>query len=177
MKKVALALLVLASYMTSSYGSPNIPAPKEALLPDSAKERIAKENEMTLQDVHVLPKGTLAWGDNYISAVIFEDSIKNCSIYVVAQKALFPLFNGAPCEFKGAPEIKFSRDATKPDILYGVKLFLPNRGAMVDEVIAFYFDDEKQLYCESQSLASWYQTENKELKPDLSDGRCTAEGS
>ncbi|WP_248802170.1 hypothetical protein [Pseudomonas sp. MWU13-2100] len=173
MKKIALLLSIFISYMTNSYGS--APAPEEALLPDTVKEEIAKENEMTVKSIHAFPKGTLKWGDSYISAIVFEDSIKNCSIYIFANDSLSPLFNGAPCEFKGGGEINFSRASAAPDILYRVKLFLPNRGAMVDNLIAFYFDSEKKTYCESQSLASWYETGNKTMKPDLSDGKCTAE--
>ena len=175
MKKTSLVLLALAAYMCSSCASSSS-VNSESVLPEILLERIATENELKVQDVHVFPKGTLKIDDSYISAIVFEDSIKNCTIYVSAQDTLSALFNGAPCEFKGAPELKFSRATGQPDVLYSIKLFSPNQGAMADEVVAFYFDAGKKSYCESQSLSSWYQTGNKSIKPDLSDGKCTAEG-
>lgn len=175
MKNTSLALLALAAYMCSSCASSSFVG-SESVLPEALLERIATENELKLQDVHVFPKGTLKINDSYISGIVFEDSIKNCTIYVSAQDTLSALFNGAPCEFKGAPELKFLRGTEQPDVLYRIKLFSPNQGAMADEVIAFYFDTENKSYCESKSLSSWYQTGNKSIKPDLSDRKCTAEG-
>ncbi|MGE8147133.1 hypothetical protein ACQKP7_18340 [Pseudomonas frederiksbergensis] len=177
MKKTVLGFLILAAYMTSSCASSNGKGAIESELPNALVEKIASENELKVQDVHVFPQGTLKLQSGYISAIVFEDSIKNCTIYVSAENSLNALFNGAPCEFKGAPELKISRNTEKPDILYSIKLFSPSQGAMADEIVAFYFDTAKKSYCESQSLSSWYQTGNKDMKPDLSDGRCTAEGS
>ncbi|MHC8405074.1 hypothetical protein [Pseudomonas sp. TMB3-21] len=176
MKKISLALLALAAYMCSSCASTSW-VDSESVLPETLLERIATENELKVQDVYVFPEGTLKIDDSYITAIIFEDSINNCTIYVSAQDTLSALFNGAPCEFRGAPELKFLRSTERPDVLYRVKLFSPNQGAMADEVIVFYFDVEKNSYCESQSLSSWYQTGNKTIKPDLTDGKCSAEGS
>jgi len=176
MKKTSLALLALATYMCSSCASSSLVSP-ESVLPEMQLQQIATENELRVQDVHVFPKGTVKIDSSYISAIIFEDTIKNCAIYVGAEGALSALFNGAPCEFKGAPELNFSRGKKQPDVLYSIKLFSPSQGAMADEVVAFYFDSEKNSYCESQSLSNWYQTGNKNMEPDLSDGRCKAEGS
>lgn len=176
MKKTSLALLALAAYMSSSCASSSLVSP-ESVLPDKHVQQIAIENESRVRDVHVFPKGTVKIDSSYISAIIFGDNIKNCTIYVGAEDALSALFNGAPCEFKGAPELSFSRGKKQPDVLYSIKLFSPSQGAMADEVVAFYFDSDKNSYCESQSLSSWYQTANKNMDPDLSDGRCKAEGS
>ncbi|MNI92408.1 hypothetical protein D3C73_1501990 [compost metagenome] len=64
------------------------------------------------------------------------------------------------------------RNGPLPDVVFDLEVFLPNRGAMVNHAVAFYYDVQKDAFCESQLLADWYQSGNRNLIPDLQDGRC-----
>lgn len=158
--------------MGFSWGGVDLRTPEVTTLPVAIEKIISKENEVDVKDVHQFPEGTFKWERGYISAISFEDSIKNCSVYVFNDESLSLLFSGAPCEFSSGPQIDSSRKTSMPDILYRVKIFLPNRGAMVDEVLAFYFDSERKTYCESRFLGDWYEAGNRNVKPDISDGKC-----
>ncbi|WP_148050951.1 hypothetical protein [Pseudomonas fluorescens] len=177
MKEFLLAVFIFGSCVSNSLASSEGEALELVQIPGDLRSEIAKENEIKTDDVHPYAMGTLSWASGYISAVTFEDSIENCSIYVSNGSALSNLFSGAPCEFVGTPRIESSRKVNFPDVLYDVRLFSPTSGAMVDEVIALFFDLEKHTYCVSQSLGSWYQVGNKLIPADLSDGRCFSEGA
>jgi len=172
MKNMLLIFLMFFSCEGFSWGGTSLKYPEITSLPVAIEKSIAKENEVDVKDVHQLPGGTFEWEGGYISAIVFEDSIKNCSIYVFNKESLSLLFNGAPCEFSSSPEIDSSRKTSMPNILYRVKNFLPNHGVMVEEVVAFYFDTEKKTYCESRSLGGWYEAGNRKIEPDISDGKC-----
>ncbi|MBC3205969.1 hypothetical protein HU755_04170 [Pseudomonas sp. SWRI111] len=177
MKKSLLAVFIVGTCVASSQASSAGQSLEFVQIPSDLRVEIAKENEMKVDDVHSYAMGTLSWGGGFISAVTFEDSVKNCSIYVSNGKVLSSLFSGAPCEFVGKPRVESSRKVTSPDVLYDIRLFSPTSGAMADDVIALFYDLEKQTYCVSQSLGSWYQVGNKEIPADLSDGRCFSEGA
>ncbi|MGE7958764.1 hypothetical protein ACQKQA_19625 [Pseudomonas sp. NPDC089530] len=172
MKNMFSFFFIFFSSVGFSWGDSGLWFPEVSPLPGDIEKLIAKENEVDVKDVHQFPGGTLKWEGGYVSAVVFNDSIKNCAIYVSNSGSLSLLFSGAPCEFFGSPKVNTFRRASMPDILYKVKLFLPNRGAMVDEVLAFYFDDERRTYCESQLLGDWYETGNRSIEPNISDGKC-----
>ncbi|MDR9865926.1 MULTISPECIES: hypothetical protein [Pseudomonas] len=177
MKEFLLAVFIFSTCVANSLASSAGQSLELVQMPSDLRAGIAKENEMKDVDVHSYAMGTLSWGGGFISAVTFEDSIKNCSIYVSNGRVLSNLFSGAPCEFVGKPRVESSRKVTSPDVLYNIRLFSPTSGAMADEVIALFFDLEKHTYCVSQSLGSWYQVGNKEIPADLSDGRCFSEGA
>lgn len=176
MNRNVFVFFAVMLYVSSSYGSPgNII--EHGLLPDTLKEKIALENEIKVQDVHAFDTGTLSWSGGYVTALVFDDTVKNCFIYVANQEGLHNLFSGAPCEFAGSPQLENLRHTEYPDILYRIRLFSPTVGAMADEVVALFFSKDNKTYCTSQSLAIWYQVGNKEISPDLSDSRCLAEGA
>ncbi|AZD89296.1 hypothetical protein C4K14_6517 [Pseudomonas chlororaphis subsp. aureofaciens] len=171
-KNMLLIFLMFFSCVGLSWGGAGLQYPEITSLPFAIEKTIAKENEVDVKDAHQLPEGTFKWEGGYISAISFEDSIKNCVVYVFNNESLSLLFSSAPCEFSSGPQIDSSRKTSMPDILYRVKIFLPNRGAMVDEVLAFYFDGERKTYCESRFLGDWYETGNRKIEPDVSDGKC-----
>ncbi|WP_143492584.1 hypothetical protein [Pseudomonas chlororaphis] len=172
MRSIFSIFFLFVSYAGFSWGGADLRTPEVTPLPVAIEQIIAKENEVDVKDVHQFPEGTFKWESGYISAISFEDSIKNCSVYVFNNELLSLLFSGAPCEFSSGPQVDSSRKTSMPDILYRVKVFLPNRGAMVDEVLAFYFDGERKTYCESSFLGDWYEAGNRNIKPDISDGKC-----
>jgi len=147
-----------------------------SMLPAPMVARVATDSEMTAGDVRFFPGGTVKVGGIYVSAISFVDSVKNCSIYVLSSDKAYSLFNGTPCEFSSKPAASFARGSNFPDLLFKIKLFSPSQGAMADELVAFYYDKGKSTYCESLLLSDWYVDGNKSVKPDLSDGRCLAEG-
>lgn len=141
-------------------------------LPAVVTAAIATENGMSLADVHPLPHGTLSWTGGVVGAVVFDDAIPNCAIYTYQRGLLNSAFENAPCKFRGMPKMMRDRKGELPDIVYELEVFLPNRGAMVNQMVAFYYDAEKDAFCESQSLAYCYQSGNRNLNPDLQDGQC-----
>lgn len=144
----------------------------EQSLPVAVTAAIAAENEIRTTDVHPVPLGALSWKGGVIGGVVFEDSIPNCAIYSYQRGLLISAFAGAPCTFRGAPKMMDDRKGPVPDVVFELEVFLPNRGAMVNHVVAFYYDAQKGAFCESESLADWYQSGNRNLSPDLQDGRC-----
>ncbi|WDG91882.1 hypothetical protein PUP49_00275 [Pseudomonas chlororaphis] len=172
MNNIFSILFIFFSSVGFSWGDSGLWAPEVSPLPVTIEKIIAKENEVDLKDINQFPNGTLKWEGGYISAVVFDGSTKNCAIYVSNGRSLSLLFSGTPCEFSGSPKIDTLRKASMPDVLYKVKLFLPSRGTMVDEVLAFYFDEERKTYCESQLLGDWYETGNRSIEPNVSDGKC-----
>ncbi|WDG81378.1 hypothetical protein PUP68_00295 [Pseudomonas chlororaphis] len=172
MKSIFSILFIFFSFVGFSWGDSGLWFPEISHLPVTIEKIIAKENEVDLKDVHQFPNGTLKWEGGYISAIAFDGSTKSCAVYISNSGSLSLLFSGASCEFSGSPKVEILRKASMPDVLYKVKLFLPNRGAMVDEILAFYFDDERKTYCESQLLGDWYETGNRSIEPNISDGKC-----
>lgn len=109
-----------------------------------------------------------------MAAVVIEDPNGICAIYRYQVGQLDLPFDGVPCKFLGPPSLMSDRKTAMPDVVFAVELFVPNRGGMANHKVAFYYDAEKNAYCESQSLASWYLSGNRALAPDLQDGQCVA---
>lgn len=144
----------------------------EHTLPAAVIDAIAAESQMFPKDVHPLPGGAISWSGGVLGAVAFEDSISNCAIYIYKGGQLDASFTGAPCTFQGPVALLDGRKSVVPDVVYKIELYLPNRGAMVSERVAFYYDAEKNTFCESQELASWYLNGANNRIPDLQDGQC-----
>jgi hypothetical protein len=103
---------------------------------------------------------------------VFEDKIKNCSVFIYSEDDLYGAYDGVPCEFIGTAEIDWSRGAVVPDIYYRVNVFSLRLGANVNDLVAFYYDSDAKRFCESKSLATWLTNGNKNIRPNLNDGIC-----
>jgi hypothetical protein len=171
MKAVALYSFIFPLFGMSAYAAPTL-LKAEQTLPVAVTAAIAAENEIRTTDVHPVPLGALSWKGGVIGGVVFEDSIPNCAIYSYQSGLLNSVFAGAPCTFRGPPKMMDDRKELLPDVVFELEVFLPNRGAKVNHAVAFYYDAQKDAFCESQSLADWYQSGNRNLSPDLQDGRC-----
>lgn len=172
MKKNLTFILILTLFISNRLANANSENTAGGNLPKSVLKQIAKQNNLKIRDIHTYPKGILKIEGGYIAAVIYAGPVKSCAIYVSLNDKLLQIFNGAPCEFATTPKSTFLRKKNKPDILYPIKLFSPNRGAMTDEMVALYFEMKEGSYCESKNLAGWYQTGNKNISPNISDGIC-----
>jgi hypothetical protein len=136
---------------------------------------IESANHMSAQELRLIPNGSVSWKGSFIGAAAFEDSIGNCSIYTYQGGVLGDVFSNAPCKFKGPPKLKSDRKTALPDVVYELEVYVPNRGAMAGHIVALYFDSEKNAFCASDSLARWYESGNRNMKPDLQDGTCEGE--
>lgn len=174
MKKVTILFVLYIFGTVSAFGDGGESSPEVVSLPEVARLKISTENQMQLKDVHFLPGGTVGFNGAYISAVVFEGKIKNCSIFIYSSDGLYGAYDGAPCEFKGAAEIDGSRGVVVPDIYYRVNVFSLRLGASVNDLVAFYYDSGEKKFCESRSLATWRMNGKKDIRPDLSDGVCGA---
>lgn len=174
MKKAVILFVLYILNTVIAFGGGGGGSPEVVNLPEVARLKISTENEMQLEDVHFLPGGTVGFNDAYVSAVVFKDKIKNCSIFIYSGDDLYGAYDGAPCEFIGAAEIDWSRGAVVPDIYYRVKVFSLRLGANVNDLVAFYYDSGAKRFCESRSLATWRTNGKKDIRPDLSDGVCGA---
>ncbi|UVM50273.1 hypothetical protein LOY38_28795 [Pseudomonas sp. B21-015] len=171
--KNLIAFLVSYIFSTvAAFGGSVGDIPEAIMLPEVVWLQIAKENEMQLKDVHFLSGGTVGFNGVYVSAVIFEDKIKNCSIFTYSNDEVYGAYDGAPCEFEGAAEIDGSRKSAVPDVYYKVNVFSLDLGTGVNDLVAFYFDSGKRKFCESKSLATWRANGKKDIQPDLTDGVC-----
>jgi|SRR5471030_2052609 len=170
MKNIVIFVLLNFTIGCYAYASEKILLTPE--LPKVVLGSISERNATSVDKVKIESGGALKWGGEYLVSISIKGEEKSCSVYKYASSTLFSLFNGVPCEFKGAAEINESRNTSMPDILYKIKLYLPNRGAMTDEMIALYFDEQKATYCLSSSLSDWYQNSDKKYPPDLSDEQC-----
>lgn len=144
----------------------------EPTLPPAMIAAIEEENHMSAHELRLIPKGSVSWEGSVIGAMAFEDSIGNCSIFTYQGGVLGEMFLNAPCKFKGPPKLKSDRKTALPDVVFALEVYLPNRGAMVNHIVALYFDTEKNAFCSSDSLAEWYLSDGKNMAPDLQDRRC-----
>ncbi|UZE11871.1 tetratricopeptide repeat protein [Pseudomonas sp. B21-053] len=144
----------------------------EPKLPPAMIAAIEEENHMSAQELRLIPNGSVSWKGSVVGAAAYEDSIGNCSIYTYQGGVLGNVFSNAPCKFTGPPKLKSDRKAALPDVVYELEVYLPNRGAMVNHIVALYFDAEKNAFCSSSSLADWYLSKGKNSTPDLQDGTC-----
>ncbi|WPN57836.1 hypothetical protein [Pseudomonas sp. P9_31] len=170
MKNILLFLLL--SFAGSGYANAGEKLAIVTELPSVVLGAISEKNSSVVEKIRVESGGALKWGSEYLVFISPKSDEKICSVYKYSNDTLFSLFDGVPCEFKGAAEINESRNTSMPDVLYKIELYLPNRGAMADEMIALYFDEQKTTYCLSRSLSDWYQNSDKKYPPDLSDGQC-----
>ncbi|MGF6205427.1 hypothetical protein ABH906_001433 [Pseudomonas frederiksbergensis] len=144
----------------------------EPSLPAAMVAAIELENHMSAQELRLIPNGSVSWKGSVVGAVAYEDSKGSCSIYTYQGGVLGEVFSNVPCKFKGPPKLKSDRKAALPDVVYELEVFLPNRGAMVNHIVALYFDAEKNAFCSSSDLANWYLSKGKNMMPDLQDGTC-----
>jgi hypothetical protein len=146
----------------------------EPSLPVAMIAAIEEENHMSAKELRLMPNGSVSWKGSVIGGAAFEDSIGNCSIFTYQVGLLNEVFVGVPCKFKGPPTLKNDRKNALPDVVYELEVFLANRGAMVNHTVAFYFDAVKNAFCASDLLAEWYQSGDRNRKPDIQDGMCAA---
>ncbi|UZE11875.1 hypothetical protein [Pseudomonas sp. B21-053] len=165
-------IFLLLSFATGCCANANENILLAPELPKVMLGAISERNATSVDKVKIESGGALKWGSEYLVSISIKGEQKSCSVYKYTGNILFSLFNGVPCEFKGPADVNESRNTSMPDILYKIKLYLPNRGAMTDEMIALYFDEQKATYCLSGSLSDWYQNSDKKYPPDLSDGQC-----
>lgn len=143
-------------------------------MPAAMVAALTKEHQMPAESFRSITDGVVSWSGGAIAAVVIEDPNGICAIYRYQEGQLDLPFDGVPCKFLGPPSLMSDRKTAMPDVVFAVELFVPNRGGMANHKVAFYYDAEKNAYCESQSLASWYLSGNRALAPDLQDGQCVA---
>lgn len=174
MKKIVTLIFVCILCSALAYGAVGVSSPKLVDLPEEVRLKISAENEVQLEDVNLLPGGTVGFNGAYVSAVVFDDSIKNCSIFVYSNGGLYGAYGGAPCEFIGAAEIDLSDGLEVPDVYYKVNVFSSGLGASVNDLVAFYYDASTKSFCESRLLSTWRFNGKINIRPKLSDGICGA---
>ncbi|POA49663.1 hypothetical protein C1893_04095 [Pseudomonas sp. MPR-ANC1] len=167
-------LLFMALTWTLSANAALVGLSTGSTMPNNMIAAIVKESEMPADSFHSIADGVLNWSGGTIAAVVIEDPNGICAIYRYQGGQLDLPFDGVPCKFQGPPSLMSDRKTAMPDVVFAVELFVPNRGGMANHKVAFYYDSEKNAYCESQSLASWYLSGNRALAPDLQDGQCLA---
>lgn len=143
-------------------------------MPAAMVAALTKEHQMPAESFRSITDGVVSWSGGTMAAVVIEDPNGICAIYRYQEGQLDLPFEGVPCRFLGPPSLMSDRKTAMPDVVFAVELFVPNRGGMANHKVAFYYDAEKNAYCESQSLASWYLSGNRALAPDLQDGQCVA---
>ena len=143
-------------------------------MPAAMVAALTKEHQMPAESFRSITDGVVSWSGGTMAAVVIEDPNGICAIYRYQEGQLDLPFDGVPCKFLGPPSLMSDRKTAMPDVVFAVELFVPNRGGMANHKVAFYYDAEKNAYCESQSLASWYLSGNRALAPDLQDGQCVA---
>ncbi|WP_139834943.1 hypothetical protein [Pseudomonas sp. B35(2017)] len=174
MKRMATLFFVYVIGIALAYGGSRVSGPELVDLPEKIQLKISADNEVELKDVHSLPGGTVGFDDAYVSAVVFEDGIKNCSIFIYSSGGLYGAYDGAPCEFVSAAEIDRDGAGAVPDVYYKVNVFSLSLGAVVSDVVAFYYDAGTRKFCESKLLAAWKINGKKGIRPKLVDGICGA---
>lgn len=167
-------LLFMALTWTLSANAAPVGSSTGHTMPTNMIAAIVKESEMPADSFHSIADGVVNWSGGTIAAVVIEDPNSICAIYRYQGGQLDLPFDGVPCKFQGPPTLVSDRKTVLPDVVFAVEVFVPNLGAMVNHKVAFYYDAEKNAYCESQSLAGWYQFGNPALAPDPRDGECVA---
>ena len=171
--KVVSLLFLALPWALSASAAPAGVSTSQAM-PAAMVAALTKESEMPFDSFHSIAGGVVNWSGGTITAVVIEDPNSICAIYRYQEGQLDRPFDGVPCKFLGPPSLMSDRKTAMPDVVFAVELFVPNRGGMANHKVAFYYDAEKNAYCESQSLASWYLSGNRALAPDLQDGQCVA---
>lgn len=172
MKVVSLLFLTLTWALPASAEPAGVSTSQA--MPAAMVAALTKENQMPAESFRSITDGVVSWSGGTMAAVVIEDPNGICAIYRYQEGQLDLPFDGVPCKFLGPPSLMSDRKTDIPDVVFAVELFVPNRGGMANHKVAFYYDAEKNAYCESQSLASWYLSGNRALAPDLQDGQCVA---
>lgn len=169
--KVVSLLFLALTWALSASAAPAGVSTSQAM-PAAMIAALTKENQMPTESFRSITDGVVSWSGGTMAAVVIEDPNGICAIYRYQEGHLDLPFDGVPCKFQGPPRLMSDRKTALPDVVFAVELFVPNRGGMANHKVAFYYDSEKNAYCESQSLASWYLSGNRALAPDLQDGQC-----
>ena len=172
MKVVSLLFLTLTWALPASAEPAGVSTSQA--MPAAMVAALTKEHQMPAESFRSITDGVVSWSGGTIAAVVIEDPNGICAIYRYQEGQVDLPFDGVPCKFLGPPSLMSDRKTAMPDVVFAVELFVPNRGGMANHKVAFYYDAEKNAYCESQSLASWYLSGNRALAPDLQEGQCVA---
>ncbi|KAE9643261.1 hypothetical protein EJA70_16625, partial [Pseudomonas sp. PB103] len=151
--KVVYLLFMTLTWILSANAAP-VGLSKNRTMPTNMIAAIVKESEMPADSFHSIADGAVNWSGGTMAAVVIEDPNGICAIYRYQEGQLDLPFEGVPCRFLGPPSLMSDRKTAMPDVVFAVELFVPNRGGMANHKVAFYYDAEKNAYCESQSLAS-----------------------
>jgi len=141
-------------------------------LPPEILDLISTTEEINREKIHILSKSIFTWRQGYIFGVEIDDKPKSCFIYTFISNKLEAPFSYAPCEFYGLPDINLRQGETNPDLIYKPNIVSPLHGVGVNHLVAFAFDVNKETYCESKSLALWYQSGNQNIPVHLNDMIC-----
>jgi hypothetical protein len=168
MKNVFLVFLVFLGSV--ALASPNVSIVKT---PPEMLSAIAKTEQLSESVIQPVQGGTVGWGGGFIVALMFVDTMKTCGIYFYVNGVDTFSFGDAPCEFQSGAVISTQRKSEIPDVIYHVSQMIPTRGVMGQELKAFFYDNNKLVFCASDNLSRWYSPySNKSKLPDLSDAVC-----
>ncbi|WP_295514471.1 hypothetical protein [uncultured Pseudomonas sp.] len=165
-----LAIALLLALSCNAQETKNI---EKKAFPYEIINKIAAYENIPNNEISSLKDGVLNWGrSNYLGAL--TNKLQNeCRIYIYSEeKGLAPLAMYPDCKFIGKVNISNARNKKMPDIIFKMLLSSGNTPDPVEHYVVAVFDDQKEEYCESQSIAAWYQIGILSNTPENFDMAC-----
>lgn len=172
MKNILILILIFSTLTSGACAKTDAPTQPKKELPPKLIELISITENVAKEKIRILPESIFSWEQGYIFGVSMDDNPKSCYIYTFIKNELNVPFSYAPCEFYGPPETHHRHGETNPDLIYKTSIASPHHSVSVQNLVAFAFDKNKKNYCESKSLALWYQSGNRNIPVQLSDMIC-----
>jgi hypothetical protein len=172
MKIIWASFLFFATLASGACAKDDTTTQTKEELPPEILDLISTTEKINSEKIHILSKSIFTWKQGYIFGVEIDDKPKICLIYTFVNNKLEAPFSYAPCDFYGPPATNLRQGETNPDLIYKTNIVSPIHGVGVNHLVAFAFDENKETYCESKSLALWYQSGNQKKPAHLNDFIC-----
>jgi len=143
--------------------------------PNEAINRITSYEKLSNSEITSLKDGVIRWGNSNYLGALTNKAQDECRIYSYnEEKGIAPLAMYPDCKFIDVAKISNARKRGMPDIIFKMLLSSGNIPGPVEHYVVAVFDDQKNEYCESQSLAAWYQVGILSNIPETFDVTCPA---
>ncbi len=171
-KALLLTIAPLFAFASNAQEAKQI---EKKAFPAEIINRITTYESISKDEISSLEDGVIRWGDsNYIGALI-NKSQNECRIYTYSREGDIAALSLYPdCKFIDGVKLSHARKKEMPDIIFKMSLSSGNISGPVEHYVVAVFDDQKGKYCESQSIAAWYQIGILSNIPETFDISCPA---
>lgn len=154
-KILFLMITIISTIVSKTHGAQSI---ETKAFPDEAIRKITSYKKLSSGEIFSLESGIVHWGASSYLGALTNKAQNECRIYGFNEaRGIAPLALYPDCKFIGNAELINARKKEMPDIVFKMLLSSGKVPGPVEYYIVAVFDEQKKEYCESQSIAAWYQ--------------------